>query len=297
MAVNVLESRKSRREGNFGPPTGSHKSRRRQEDSIVRLSVNLDRKGETRLKGGQIRGRDGSRGGQHDLGSELTRDAKGKETRASVLGLDDTNLGRRVRAANGQDVAHLVRRVRRGGSQAQVLVDLVQETNVEGGLGRGSQGGKHGAVRVGSPHVKARQGGLGNRVGSITAHLDAVGHTHASRRANLGHFHDIHDTRGVQAALGIVDAQVGTLAALEGELDIGGHLEGGFQDTGSVRLELTLVEAELGKGVLGANLRREGARLVLFRLNGKGDRSGRLFRLHDEFRRVVIVQEVWWRPK
>ena len=249
--------------------------------------------GETRLESRQVRDRDSSRSRQGDLGHKFTGEASRDIVVAVVFGLDGSDISHLERGTDAIDVANLVRRVCGGGSQGQVTVDLVQKSQIDSGLGRGRDRGKQRPGGVGGSGIKGGETrGSREGIGSIGTNLDSTSHTQADGRANLGHVHDIDDTSGVQASLGVVDAKISVLATLEGKLDVGGELERSLQDSGSIILQLSLVEAELGEGVLGSNLGGKAAGFVLLGFDGDRDRACRLFGLEDELGGEVVVQEI-----
>ena len=192
------------------------------------------------------------------------------------------------------DRAQLVRCVRRRRGEAEVRIDLVQEAEVDLGLRRGGDGREQGSRGVRGAHVESFQttGRTRQGVRRIGAHLEATGHTQAGRGAHLGHLHDVKDTGGIQTTLDIIHAQVRTLTSLEGDLDIGRDLEGGFQDTRTITLQLSFIEAELVERILGSNFGRQGTGFILFRFNGKRHGSGILFGLEDKLGREVVRQEI-----
>jgi hypothetical protein len=151
-------------------------------------------------------------------------------------------------------------------------------------------------MRQASANVETRKSGRSCKVvGSISTYLDSLGESKASRSANLGHVNDIKDTSGIKVTLDIVNAQVGTLARLEGKLDIRGDTERSLQDASTVSLELTLVNIEFGIRELGTNLGRESTSFALLGLDRHGDRTGTLLALERHLVGEVISQKTYSR--
>lgn len=174
-----------------------------------------------------------------------------------------------------------------------IAIDLVEHTNVERGqLGGSSETRKERSMRVASANVEAGKAGRsGEAVGSITAHLDSLGKSDASRSADLGHVNDIKDTSGVKVALDVVNAQVSTLVRLERKLDFFREVQRRLKNATAISSDLTLVHIELGIGELGSNLGRESTSLTLFSLDSHIDGTGRLLALERHLAGVVIIQK------
>mmetsp|Transcript_9305 Transcript_9305/g.18746 ORF Transcript_9305/g.18746 Transcript_9305/m.18746 type:complete len:232 (+) Transcript_9305:219-914(+) len=211
-----------------------------------------------------------------------------------VLGFEGSHVGNLVGEAYSVDRAQLIGRMCRRRGETKVRIDLVQESEVDLGIGGCRNRGKQRTRRIRGTDVEALQTARRTRqgIGRIGTHLESSGQAHASRGTHLGHFHDIKNTRRVQATLGIIHTQVRSLASLERELDIVRHLEGGFQNARTITLQLSLVKAKLVKGILGSNLGRKSTGFVLFRFNGECHGSGTLFGLEDKLSRKVVRQKI-----
>lgn len=247
---------------------------------------------ETGLEGGRVRGRHGTSDSQGNLGSNVTHQARRNDSVASHLGLDGSNRGL-VGATNGRNVTGFASSVDSLGRKREIVVDLVEHANVDlGQLGSGSDTGKERSMRVASANVETRKSGLSSKgVGSISTNLDSLGESKTSRSANLGHVNDIKDTSGNKVSLRVLSTQVGTLARLEGKLDVRSDSEGSLQDASTVSLDLSLVNIEFGIRKLGTNLGRESTSSALLSLNGHSDGTGRLLALERYLVGVVISQK------
>jgi hypothetical protein len=181
-----------------------------------------------------------------------------------------------------------------GGGEREVGVDLVDAADVDAGqVGGRGDGGEEFALAVGGADVIGREAGLaGEGVGGVAAYAEAGGQAEAGGGGDLGHVLDVEDAGGVEVALGVVDAEVGSLVALEGELDALAGDEAGLEDLATVGGELDLVEGEAGVGKLGADLGGEGAAGAAGGLKGNGDGAGILLGLEGDLVGEVLGQDV-----
>ena len=269
------------------------------QSRIVIHSCCLHGDAETGLEGGHIRGRHAPRRRQVDLGSNFADQTRREDSVAADLGLDEANLGRIVRTAHGDKVAHFGGRVRRLTRQRQVAVDLVEEADVKDGkFGRGRDGRKDGARGVTRAHIDTGQTGAVARqiVAGIGAQLQTLLQSQTHGCGHIGHFHDIHTTGRVKvgAALdgGVIESEVGALSGLEGELDIVAEFEGRLEDLATVGGELTLVDLEFGIIEFGSNLGRQGTGIALLGFNGDSHGAGIFLALERDLGRVVLGQNI-----
>mmetsp|Transcript_8002 Transcript_8002/g.23009 ORF Transcript_8002/g.23009 Transcript_8002/m.23009 type:complete len:273 (+) Transcript_8002:163-981(+) len=246
------------------------------------------------LEAGHIGSLDSSGCGECDLWCDFLDEGCGNVS-ASVLGLEGSEWGL-VACADSRDVADLVAGVTSGGGEGEVAVDLVQESEVDGGeLARACDGGEHRAVGVADAGVECGESGLsGEAVRGISSDLHTVGKADAGTAVDAGHFEHVHGTGGADVSVGVVNSKDGSLVGLEGDLDSWHDLHGGFEDASAAGGELGLVNIELGLAELGSDLGAEGAVRTSFGFDGDSDWSGILLAFQGGLGRVIIEQKVLW---
>lgn len=256
---------------------------------------NLHGNSKTRLEGGNIRSRHAARGREGDFGGDLTDQTGRNDAAAAKLGFDGADVGGLVGSTHGQNVAHFAGRVRRLTGNAEVVVDLVQQTDIVlREIGCGSDTGKERAGRVGGSDVDTTEAGAGTRevVLCISTNCDAVVQSHACRCGNVGHLHDVQRSSGVKVALDIVDAEISTFGSLEGKLNFRSQLKRRLQGLSTIGGELSFIDIEFRVGKFGANFRRKGSAFALRRFNGDGHRARILFALESNLVGIVVIQDV-----
>ena len=254
----------------------------------------LNLKRHTRLEGGKIGTRHGSSGRQSDSRCNLARNTGGNNATAAELGLDDTNVGSVKGTPKSQHIAGLVGRVHSLRANGDVLVDLVKKTNVVGRkLVRCRERGENGALGVARSEAKVGQAATGKAIGDISTNFDALSwNSKAGRGVDLGHVHDIEHRGHIEVSLGVIDAEIRSLAGLEGELDFRANTERGLDSVSSIGSMDKLVDVELGVGELVRELGGEASSLTRFRLDADSHWSGILLGLEQDLRREVIRQEI-----
>lgn len=214
-------------------------------------------------------------------------------SRSSVLGLDGSKGGL-VGSTNSRKAELVLGRVGSHGGKGDIRVNLVKKSKVcLRELAGTGETGKEWSISVASSKIQAGKSRLSREgVGSVTSRLDSRGKGKASTGAELGHLSNVKDTSSIEASTCVVNEDIRSLVSLEGKLDTGGNLQGGFQHSSTVGSGLGLVDIELGVCELGSNLGGKGSSLTSLRLDGDSYGTSILLALESGLGGVVVVQKV-----
>lgn len=207
-------------------------------------------KRETRLESRKIRSHHGSSGRQGNSRGHRASDTGRNESTAGEFGLDCSNLGSLVSPSQAYNRANLVGIMDSLGSNDQVIVDLVHETKVEvGQLGRGRDRCENGSLGIaGSDTEIGETATSGKRVSEVTSHADSLlWNSETGRSVHLGQVHDIEDRRYIEVSLDVIDAKVGTLTGLEGQLDVWSEHQRCFEGMSTICRVRQLIDRTIPK--------------------------------------------------